>query len=732
MLLAGTVDPAGVEFVFTEPEAGQLEGEADGMGRRASSTGSLHSRFGRERAAMRNDSEEAEKRIKYETDRALVSRSLNILDKHKTRGLQKGWNKWKLEVDAAKMGRREKARMATIEEEQKKKDGDQEQKLLKQTIESKQRSAIQLMIDSKRRGKQMQLRAGWNSWKISVAAVKRAEFAKALRSKDNANAMNRITQLFKSSESKKLYVAMNKWRCFILGEIKKGGGESAKYNGVLKQRSALLANRVKELEKTAASLSAELDGLKVNDWARALSAQQKIVANLRKQVGRSERGWAAEAAAFASACTSGTEYSPQAGMGGGGTGGGGAAGGGGKKGGKEVASAGSGLAGVLQQRKLKQQATLKEKVLPAGVRNNSKVRQIQAYIVGKAREIASVRREVEEWRRRAEASGRNWSALAAERDDLSKALDENKDSSVRQSAQLLDMVRERDGRIQKLQSNLVNMAGEGSAKNVGNVGGGITGNNKENKGELKSALKDGGGGGLGEGGGGGGGGKSVRLLTKRQRAAAFLGEEFQAMQAESTSRAQSLVNQLIELRGLKIKGGGRGGGGRGGGGGGGDAQDYAHKCVALTNKVKRLEDELHEVEVQGGVRALVEAQELIEALQSELAVNERKVRVVQAQLRKGGRATDGDEAGALTAHALREGNGGQLSARSNRSTPSQLPTFKANAADQEGIDEAWDLQLSETAQRLEDAEVGYEKELADSGLLRKSVDGSDYGDDEEE
>ena len=721
MLLGNTVDPSEVEFVFTEPETANLDNEADGMGRRSSSTGSLHSRMGRERAAMLSDSEHSAKELKRERDRQLVARSLGILEKHKIRGLQKGWNKWKLEISAGKMGLLEKERLATIEEEMKKKDTLMESEMLRQISENKQRSAIQLMIDNKKKGKQLQLRAGWNSWKILVSETKKNEFTKLLRSKDNANAMNRITALFKGSTNKKLYSAMNKWRAFIMSDIKRGGGESEKYGEVLKQRSQVLAKRVKELEQQVVDMSDELDVLKVHDWAQALSSQQKIMNSLRKQVGRAERGWAAESAAFAGACMGAMEYVPQKGMG--------------EEGGKPGAS-GSGLAGVLQQRKIKQAqkkggGTLKEKVLPPGTRGNSKVRQIQAYIVGKAREIASVRRESEEWRRRAEASGRNWSALATERDELLRAMEENKDSSVRQSAQLLSMVTERDSRIQKLQAGLLMVTVD--------PGKGEKNSNKENNGELKSALKGQTGAQTGAQTVAGQGGKTVKMMTakeKKKMAAKFLAKEFNDMQAAMTDQCKSLNIQLIELQKIKVGGGvGSNSSSMVRSGLAAPDQDSALKCVALTNKVRRLEDELHEVEVQGGVRALVEAQELIECLQSELAINERKVRVVQAQMvrNKGG----GDESGALLAHMLKGGGergrgGGQLSARSNRSTPSQLPS-----ALQAGVDEAWDLQLSETAKRLEDAEEGYEKELEGSGLLRRDADdyddgGSRFGDDDEE
>jgi hypothetical protein len=118
--------------------------------------------MGKERAAMMADSEESERKLKRERDRQLVAKSLGILEKHKLRGLQKGWNKWKLEVNASKMGMLEKKRLATIEEEQRKKDEQLEERLKVQANENKQRSAIQLMIDNKKRGKQLQLLAGWN------------------------------------------------------------------------------------------------------------------------------------------------------------------------------------------------------------------------------------------------------------------------------------------------------------------------------------------------------------------------------------------------------------------------------------------------------------------------------------------------------------------------------------------------------------------------------------------
>jgi hypothetical protein len=140
---------------------------------------------------------------------------------------------------------------------------------------------------------------------------------------------------------------------------------------VLKNRSSVLAKRVKELESSNVQLAADLEGLQVNDWARALSNQQKVVASLRKQLGRAERGWAAEATAFAAACVNVMDYEVQEGL---------------EASGGKPGAGGSGLAGVLQQRKLKQQAlkggagalagTMKGKVLPPSVLQNKKVSPI--------------------------------------------------------------------------------------------------------------------------------------------------------------------------------------------------------------------------------------------------------------------------------------------------------------------------------------------------------------------
>ena len=159
--------------------------------------------------------------------------------------------------------------------------------------------------------------------------------------------------------------------------------------------------------------------------------------------------------------------------------------------------------------------------------------------------------------------------------------------------------------------------------------------------------------------------------------------------------------------------------------------DLVHKCSALQSKVRRLEDELHEVEVQGSVRALVEAQELIEALQSELATTDRKNRVLASEMSK---RSVGIGGGVMANQLLLKGGGGGggggLSARSGASTPSLLPSAR------DGADEAWEQHLESTANRLEAAREGYENELSGSGLLLRKANEedvmSDYEEEEEE
>ena len=173
------------------------------------------------------------------------------------------------------------------------------------------------------------------------------------------------------------------------------------------------------------------------------------------------------------------------------------------------------------------------------------------------------------------------------------------------------MVRERDGRIKFLQKELLDLA---AMKDGGGRGGLSNGNNGEHVGILKNPKGDaaelqpv----------------KTVKIMSKKQKALSILYREFTALQAGHTEQCQELCNQIVELREMR----------RASAGGGGSRlgpvasiqglsqNALVHRCSALEGKVRRLEDEIHEVEVQGGVRALVEAQELIDALQSEVRID---------------------------------------------------------------------------------------------------------------
>ena len=523
MLLAGTLNAKEVEFVFTDPGESQLEGSEHGGMERNQSTGSLQSRKGRERIAKDAEARERSEQLKFEHDRALVGRSLSILEKHKTRGLQKAMNKWKLEVRAINMSRVEKDKVKRLEEEQRKKDEEMEDRLRREECERKQRSAIQLMLDAKKKGKQLMTLAGWNSWKQFIQEKRRDQFSELLREKDSRNGITRIAKVISSGKTRSLFKAMSKWRQYVFQEVKRGGQEEGRRRGRLMERCSEYEKRAMEAETRCGRLSDELESLKVTDWARALSDQQKVVGSLRRQLRRVERGWASESASFAASVLDMHQYVPQESVAGEGT----------KS--REVEVGGGGIRGVLQQRKIRQMGrtakpnALKEQTMPAALKKNGKVRQIQTYIVGKARELARIGRECEEWKRRAQTSGRNWSILAQERDELVRDLEVCKDSGVRQSAQLLDMVRERDERIVRLQQSLVSLAGkQGSSAEKSASEGGTD--------EIVGVLKKGGRDITGD--------RDrerqtkVKILSKRRQAAAFLAKEFEAMQKESTARAQ--------------------------------------------------------------------------------------------------------------------------------------------------------------------------------------------------
>ena len=77
-----------------------------------------------------------------------------------------------------------------------------EQQLAKEQNDNKCRSAIQLMIDSKKKGKQMQLLAGFNTWKHFVIDLKKNEFTHLIRAKDTKGGFDKVAAMLRGGKTK--------------------------------------------------------------------------------------------------------------------------------------------------------------------------------------------------------------------------------------------------------------------------------------------------------------------------------------------------------------------------------------------------------------------------------------------------------------------------------------------------------------------------------------------------
>ena len=232
---------------------------------------------------------------------------------------------------------------------------------------------------------------------------------------------------------------------------------------------------------------------------------------------------------------------------------------------------------------------------------------LQQYMAAKARETARAWREAQEWRRRLRASTHAWSETVSVQGDLQRRLTEERSAARRHAEQLLRMVTERDGRLAALQHELTAIArldlpwestkrGSGSGHGHG--------------GDLNDNLS-----------------ASSRASKRRQRAAETLRDHMVKMQSEDRARAAQLLDIMQgvapELLGY--------------GGGGGVNKDKLLSSVhetanaagvvvaserevsKLRGRVAELQDQVTELEQQGGVRVVVETMELVEGLQEELA-----------------------------------------------------------------------------------------------------------------
>jgi len=166
------------------------------------------------------------------------------------RGLSKAWNKWKVEVRAINMSRAEKKRLKEIEELQTAANKKLEEQLAKEQNDNKCRSAIQLMIDSKKKGKQMQLLAGFNTWKHFVVGHKKSEFSDLIRAKDCKGGVDKVLAMLRAGKVKQVMKGWNKWREFVsLCRGAERTGESDLYLEKLKKKGEKLKSKIIEQEK---------------------------------------------------------------------------------------------------------------------------------------------------------------------------------------------------------------------------------------------------------------------------------------------------------------------------------------------------------------------------------------------------------------------------------------------------------------------------------------------------
>ena len=72
------------------------------------------------------------------------------------------------------------------------------------------------MIDSKKKGKQMQLLAGFNTWKHFVIDLKKNEFTHLIRAKDTKGGFDKVAAMLRGGKTKQISKGWNKWREFVL------------------------------------------------------------------------------------------------------------------------------------------------------------------------------------------------------------------------------------------------------------------------------------------------------------------------------------------------------------------------------------------------------------------------------------------------------------------------------------------------------------------------------------
>ena len=235
---------------------------------------------------------------------------------------------------------------------------------------------------------------------------------------------------------------------------------------------------------------------------------------------------------------------------------------------------------------------------------------LQQYMAAKARETARAWREAQEWRRRLRASTHAWSETVSVQGDLQRRLTEERSAARRPPEQQLRRVTERDGRLAALQHELTAIARMDLPLESNKRG---SGSGHGHGGDLNDNLS-----------------ASSRASKRRQRAAETLRDHMVKMQSEDRARAAQLLDIMQGVAPELL--------GYGGGGGGGgvnkdkllssvhDTANAAGVVVAserevskLRGRVAELQDQVTELEQQGGRARGGETMELVEGLQEELA-----------------------------------------------------------------------------------------------------------------
>ena len=237
--------------------------------------------------------------------------------------------------------------------------------------------------------------------------------------------------------------------------------------------------------------------------------------------------------------------------------------------------------------------------------------QLQQYMAAKGAETRRARREAEEWQRRAEASAHAWTRASKIHREMAGTLARERSAAHRSLHQLVRMVSERDARLAQLQQQMASLMGPGG------------GEEDEEEGGAASTE--------GEGGSGGTSGaapaaaaatvaQAARAKKRRRRAAEVVRDYLVGLKREDSFRAAELVETWRDLAErptppLQLDAAGAEKGGEG---------DSA--VAGLRRRIADLEDQIQEMEAQGGVRVVSEALDLVDALQVELAEAEEKRR----------------------------------------------------------------------------------------------------------